>query len=308
MFDFTCTGAVETATRRAYAQPTPAPRGGLVMLRGLPFPVRTSRTSRAAGVRIAGRIRAALDLLEVALGLSPDLSLVVLDRHDWRRHADVAAYGVTHVAGNGELIVGAEPADAWHAVSDWFADHLAPNVLARVVAVHGIDESNGRGPALGALAETLVAHELAHMMAAQAGIAFPRRWLEEAFANHALVAVLGETDPAGLHRLGVLAEAAATLDTAMPALGEFEHEFGRMDVAASVLAELAITRAVYAAYAEAGAEPLARLCDALWDARFPRDADYELGRMLATRVHPAIAGIPSRFAKTRRASAVPATA
>ena len=35
------------------------------------------------------------------------------------------------------------------------------------------------------------------------------------------------------------------------------------------------------------------------DARLARDADYELGRMLVTRVHSSIAAIPLRFACAR---------
>jgi hypothetical protein len=181
-------------------------------------------------------------------------------------------------------------------VSAYFADRLAPAACARLRDVHGVDPVNGRGPALGTLAETLIAHDLAHRLARDTDVAFPRRWLEEAFANLALVVVLGETDPAGLHLVGSLAEAAAALDDDLPTLSEFETEFGRMDVGRSVQAELMITRAAYAAYAQHGANALARLYAAFAAPRDTRDADYELGRMLARRVHPAIAAIPGRFA------------
>jgi hypothetical protein len=76
-----------------------------------------------------------------------------------------------------------------------------------------------------------------------------------------------------------------------------------MDVIPSVLAELAITRSAYVAHAVYQAKPLARLFAAFRDARLSRDADYELGRMLATRVHPSIAAIPLRFASARVAMA-----
>ncbi|HEX6136975.1 MAG TPA: hypothetical protein VF059_04920 [Casimicrobiaceae bacterium] len=273
--------------------------GSLVGLPWFPFPVAVSASERTAGERIAQRAQAARKLLGDVLGAAPKLSLVVLARDDWDRHARIPSYGVTHVGPDGELIVGAEPADAWHAVSDYLARRLSPRACAELAGVHGVDATNGRGPALEALAERLIAHEIAHLAATQAGIEFPRRWLEEAFANLALVAVLGETDPAGLRLVGSLAEAAATLDDDMPSLAGFEAEFGQMDVVPSVLAELAITRGAYAAYAAGHTAPLARLFAALRDHRLARDADYELGRMLAARVHPALAAIPARFASSR---------
>jgi hypothetical protein len=288
-----------SAERSRLSAGSARPQGGLVPLPWFPFPVLASAGERAAGERIAQRAEAACELLASVLDVRPELSLVVLGRDDWDSHAAAAAYGVTHVGRGGELVVGAEPADAWHAVSDAFAQRLSPRALERLVDIHGIDPLNGRGPSLAALAEALIAHELAHLVAAQAGVEFPRRWLEEAFANYALVAVLGETDPAGLRLVGSLADAAAKLDDALPTIDEFETAFGRMDIVPSVLAELAITRGVYVAYAWGQTKPLANLFAAFHDARADRDADYELGRMLARRVHPALAAIPARFAPVR---------
>ena len=267
-----------------------------IALRGFPFPVVASAREHAAARRIARRAAATCSLLERVLGTAPSVTLRVLDRGDWHRHAEVPAYGVTHVAQNGDLVTGASAADPWHDVSDHFARRLPAAALAALVGVHGVDADNRRGPALDALAESLIAHEVAHLHAAQSGLALPTRWLEETFANYVLVAVLGETDPDGLRRVGSLAEAALLLDEELPALSTFERDFGEMDVVPSVLAELAITRGVYAAYAREGTAPLARLVDAFHPGARPRDADYELGRMLATCVHPAIAAIADTFA------------
>ncbi|HKU84842.1 MAG TPA: hypothetical protein VJV77_00725, partial [Casimicrobiaceae bacterium] len=242
---------------------------------------------------------AACDLLASVLGTAPRIALRVLDRSDWHRHAEVPAYGVTHVAGSGDLVAGASAADPWHDVSDHFSRNLPAPALAALVRVHGVDAENRRGPALDALAESLIVHEVAHLHATQIGLNFPARWLEEAFANYVLVAVLGETDPDGLRRVGSLAEAASLLNEDLPTLATFERDFGEMDVVPSVLAELAITRGVYAAYAQEGTAPLARLAEAFRPGTRPRDADYELGRMLATRVHPAIAAIADMFSDRR---------
>jgi len=276
-----------------------AARGSTIAVRGFPFAVVASAHERGAARRIARRAAATCDLLRSALGTAPSIALRVLDRGDWHRHAEVPAYGVTHVAGNGTLVVGASAADPWQDVSEHFARNLPAPALAALVRVHGVDGENRRGPALDALAESLIVHEVAHLHAAQAGLAFPTRWLEEAFANYVLVAVLGETDPDGLRRVGSLAEAASLLNEDLPALSTFERDFGEMDVVPSVLAELAITSGVYAAYAAEGTAPLARLAMAFRPGARPRDADYELGRMLATRVHPAIAAIADRFGNHR---------
>ena len=276
--------------------------GRLAVLPWFPFPVVVSEHARGAGERIAQRALAAYEFVEDALRITPQLSLAILAREDWAAHAGSAAYGVMHVRDDGELVAGIEAADAWHSVSDFFARELPAPALAQLTAVHGVDAQNGRGPALDGVAETLIAHEIAHLAAAQAGVTFPRRWLDEAFANYALVAVLGESDPQGMRCLGSLAEAAASLDNAMPTLAQFEAGFGRMDVATSVLAELAITRGVYDAYASSDTGPLARLLGAFADARARHDADGELASMLARRVHPAIAAIPERFAPVRGAS------
>jgi len=279
----------------AHHRPTQSRGEGLTPLRGFPFAVLASEHAGAAATRIALRAQDACDLLRDVLGEAPHLSLRVLDRHSWAAHAEIASYGVTHVANNGDLVVGVTPADAWHGVSRYLARNLPGHELARLVDVHGADPGDPRGPALDALAESLIAHEVAHVLVDQQRIVFPSRWLEEAFANYVLVAVLGTNDPAGLRLLGSLAEAARALDAGMPTLAEFERGSSRTDVASSVLAELAITRAVYAAYATHDTVPLADLFEALRDSADP-DADWELGRLHVPGLHPSIAAIPAAFA------------
>jgi hypothetical protein len=198
----------------------------------------------------------------------------------------------------GDLIVGAEPADAWTDVSAWLADHLDAETRAQLTRIHGEDPRT-RGPALGPLAEALIAHELGHLFAQAAQARFPTRWLAEAFANYAMVVVLGETDPIGLRRLGSLADAAATLASHTPSLAEFEARFGRMDVMPSVLAQLALTRGVYQAYAAAQGAPLARLATIFGPAGRALDVPMAhpagLRQHLALHAHATLAAIPDLF-------------
>lgn len=274
------------------------PRCALASIDGFPFAVRTSAGEHRAAKRIAQRALATHDLLDRVIGVAPRLSLRVLDRDDWLRYADDDWYGTPHVSRDGDLVFGSEPADEWEDVSDYLAHRLPARELATLVAVHGVDAKSGRGPSLGALAEALVAQEVARVVVAQQRVVFPSRWLEEAFASYVLIAVLGDTDPSGLRLVGSLAEAARALDGELPTLPEFERGFGPLDAISKVLAELAIARSVYNTYARWDTAPLVDLFNGLRASTDP-DADWELGRMLGPRIHPSIAAIPDAFADAR---------
>lgn len=283
---------------RALAAEREAPAAGLTPLPWFPFEVVASPSCRRAAARIARRAERAYWYLRHALDFTPRrLRLVVLDRDAWHEHAETCEFGLMHVNVAGDLIVGAEPAEAWSDISAWFAEHLDKRALGLLTSVHGQDLRT-HGPALGVLAEALIAHELAHVFAESAGVRFPRRWLAEAFANYAMVAVLGETDPLGLRRLGSLAEAAEALPEHTPPLAQFEAEFGRMDVMASVLAQLALTRGVYQTYAAAQAAPLGRLFRMFATSAAPgmtTSGDHDLMRALSMHAHATLADIPQQF-------------
>ena len=275
----------------AAARNHPSPGAGLSPLPGFPFTAAASRGHIAVATRIARRTGHAYGFLQKVLGVAPKLRLLVLDATDWSHYADAPAYGITHFTTDGHLVVGAEPAAAWNDVSRYFALGLPAADLRALVAALGRDPMFAAGPDLASVADTLVAHDLAHLMTAQAGASFGRRCLSEAFANYALVAVLGETDPDGLHRLSALADAALLLADATPTLREFDAGCGTLDPVSSVLAHLALTRSVFLAYAAARAQPLARwfaIACAAGRRKSPPDADHELGRLLTREVHPAI--------------------
>ena len=295
-------------TRAAEPGATPfAWRGsGLAPLPWFPFTVAASRGHVAAAEATARRAERAYWHLRRLFGFTPRFRLLVLDAAVGQRFGDAPAYGTAHFTAGGHLIVGATPAAAWHEVSRGFATHLPAAVLRDLVRVHGRDPVHPAGPDLAGVADTLIAHEVAHVIAAQAGALFPRRWLAEAFANYALVAVLAQTDPAGLHRVGTLAEAARTLDDAAVGAGALRSapsarpigstdDDEAADPFASVLVQLALTRGVYEAFADAHAAPLARWFEAARAGRPAPDADHELGRMLARDVHPALGRLAARF-------------
>jgi hypothetical protein len=281
-------GAPDKELVAALDTPFAWPRSGLSPLPWFPFTVAASVGAEDAAGRLARRTEQAYWYLRKLLRFTPRFRLLVLSREDWPKFAKVAAYGVPHFTADAHLVVGSEPADAWNDVSRELARALPAPALRSVRGAHGTHPSLPGAPDLRELADALMARELARVVAAQARVSFAPPWLEDAFANYALVAVLGETDPDGLHRLGTLAEAARELASitphpgklaARPALSPFD----------AMLAQLALTRAAYVAYAEQRGEALARWFNL---ARHPRaDRRGDAARVLWREVHPAIGAL-----------------
>ena len=287
----------DTVAADVFATPFGWPASGLEPLPWFPFTVAASRGHTSEAGRIAQRAERAYWCLRRLFDFTPRFRLLALAPGDWSRFAEVPTYGSTHFTADGHLVVGTEPATAWHDVSRYLAAHLPQATLRNLVRVHGHDRVHADGPDLTGVADTLVAHEIAHVIARQAGATFPRRWLAEAFANYALITVLAETDLAGLQRVGTLAEAALLLGDVAPCGGALDHPDGALDPVPSVLAHLALTRGVMAAYAHARSRPLARwFALARNYAKRPPDADHELGRMLARDVHPELGRLAARCA------------
>jgi hypothetical protein len=295
-------GNPDPALVRALATPFDWPQSGLEPLPWFPFTVAASRGHDGVAGRLAVRAERAYWYLRKLLDVAPRFRLLVLDRRDWPRYAEVSTYGIAHFTQGGNLVVGTAPADAWRDIARHLAHKLPAPALQALLKVHGRDVVFTSAPDLRGVSDALIAHEIARVLLDQAGAAFPRPWLKDAFANYALVAVLGETDPAGLHRMGSLAEAARGLAAMTPhpcALGPGLAPLEAM------LVQLALTRAAYAAYADQQGAPLVRWL-ALARAHGPHapDADHELGRMLAREVHPALGALvtgPWRDAVARAA-------
>lgn len=271
--------------------PFPWTTSGLSPLPWFPFTVASSPGALPAAERIAARTERAYWYLRKRLGTLPRFRLLVLDRADWPRFADRSEYGLSHFTARGNLVIGSEPAQAWHDVSRELARRLPADVGRELARVLGADPQHGAGPDLTPVAEALVAHDLARFVADSRKARFAAPWVLHAFANYALVAVLGETEPAALRRLGALAEAAGTLAAQtrhVASLGAAARPITPFD---AVLVQLAITRAVYLAYAEHEDAPLVRWFEqacAAGSGPIAPDADHELGRMLARDIHPAL--------------------
>lgn len=281
-------GTPDTSLVAALDQPFAWPQSGLSPLPWFPFTVAASAGAEDAAARIARRTEQAYWYLRKVLRFTPRFRLIVLSRDDWPRFAEVETYGIAHYDHRGHLVVGSEPAQAWLDVGREFVRALPLHSLRKLLGVHGAHPQDGHAPDLGPLSEALMAHELARLLADQARATFPLPWLKDAFANYALVAVLGETDAAALHRLGTLAEAAREIPSVMPRVSAAEGRLALTPFEA-VLMQLELTRAAYAAYADARSAPLAR-----WFALARKAAPRQraaIARALVRDVHPVIGAL-----------------
>ncbi|MCC6196816.1 MAG: hypothetical protein IT518_20375 [Burkholderiales bacterium] len=293
------------------ATPFDWPRSNLEPLPWFPFTVAASRGHDGVAGRLALRAERAYRHLRKLLAFTPRFRLLVLDRRDWPRFAEVETYGIAHFTQAGNLVLGAAPADAWRDIARELARKLPAPALGALTKVHGRDLLYAHAPDLRGVSDALIAHEIARLLLDQAGARFPRGWMKDAFANYALVAVLGETDPTGLHRIGTLAEATRALAAITPAASALRAGLAPFH---AMLVQLALTRAAYEAYADAQDAPLARWFalvtrmppEASLRAASPQgaehlgaalrcsiapDADHELGRMLTHEVHAAIGAL-----------------
>jgi len=281
-------GSPDKELVRALDTPFAWPASGLAPLPWFPFTVGASADALDAAGRLARRTERAYWYLRKLLRFTPRFRLLVLSRADWPKFAEVAAYGITHFTADAALVVGSEPADAWLEVSRELARALPAASLRTVCSVHGFHPMHRDGPDLRELAEALMAHELARVIADQARASFALPWLKDAFANYALVAVLGETDPAGLHRLGTLAEATRDLAAMTPHASKLAAR-AKPSPFQAVLVQLALTRAAYVVYAQERGAALAR-----WFNYARKGASHgggDVARALSRDVHPAIGAL-----------------
>lgn len=267
-------------------------QSGLTPLPWFPFTVAASAGAVDAAGRLARRTEQAYWYLRKLLRFTPRFRLLVLSRDDWSRDAEVAAYGIAHSTADGHLIVGSEPADAWSDVSAELARCLSASALRSVRDVHGAHFVHRNAPDLRELAETLMAHELARVIADQARATFALPWLKDAFANYALVAVLGETDPIGLHRVGTLAEATRELSAMTPHASKLGGR-AKPSPFEAVLVQLALTRGAYDAYADERGAPLARWFHLA--RKGGPETPAAVARALSRDVHPAIGALAAAW-------------
>ncbi|HSH22703.1 MAG TPA: hypothetical protein VK975_01415 [Acidimicrobiales bacterium] len=196
----------------------PAP--GLVPVVGFPFPVLASPQVVPQAQEVAGRCARAYELLADALGPRPDVTVLVLAPEDWPT-ADLP-YGMPHYSA-GRLVLAGQSAGFWRSFVP-LLEQAPPPLYAASVEVYGEDLD------LGPFFNLLGVHELGHAFHDRSR--FPRRWLDETFANLCLHAYMATTETEAIAVLEAFPEAITSLDPALfehRSLQEFEALYSGMD-------------------------------------------------------------------------------
>ena len=256
--DMTASGTVESA----------------VPIPGYPFPVTASPGLEGRARKIAAPCARAYAFLADILGAHPAVSLSVLSQQDWPRGGP--PYGLPHYQ-DGRLVVAGQDADFW-AMFIPLVRQAPPEVQAWAVGVYGGSLD------LAPFFDLLVIHELGHAFHGETR--FPRRWLEELFANlclHCYVAI------ADVERLPILETFPQVIAPLAPGafehrtLDDFESVYSGMDPVNYGWYQCRLHVAAKRAYDAGGAAVLARL----WRRFAPSDS--QLCESLRTEVHPELA-------------------
>ncbi len=189
------------------------------VLKDLPFEVHVSDGQEEQALSIARRVDRAEGWLGSNLGFHPTFALYVADESDWSSVAEFPAYGMPHTADRERLVVGTTPAPFFTHAAVTYLPYTSDGTRARLHAAYG-DPLD-----LGSFVDLIAVHELGHLYHEQVPFYFPAFWLNEFFANIAMVGYVMENEPDLVE--SVKAFATAAVET--PATEMTEHELGRME-------------------------------------------------------------------------------
>lgn len=197
-------------------------RAGLVSVPGFPFPVQASRGLEERAKELAGRCARAYQFLGHTLGLEPEVTVLVLSENDWPGTS--LPYGMPHYA-SGHLVLAGGSSHFWRSFVP-LLERAPPEDYARAVEVYGPEVE------LEPFFNLLAVHELGHAFHGQSHSRFPRRWLEETFANLCLHAYVDEVEVELLPVLKTFPDVLTTIDPDIfdhRSLAAFEAVYSSMD-------------------------------------------------------------------------------
>jgi hypothetical protein len=271
--------------RRSQAREKPvktALRDGLVELPGgLPTYASPGLEARAA---LIGRIAAdSYAYIAGLLGFSPETQVLVLSEVDWPSRTETPVYGLPN-AGNGTLVVAGTEAPLWAELTEMVASDDLPE-LARV---YGGGDGTIR---LGPFFDLVAVHEVAHVFH-EGTQHFPRRWLQELFANLCLHSWVAERSPDSLPillTLPSLGTKAAPETFTYHTRDDFERLYSDVGGPNYVWYQFRLQLEAAALYDRAGEAALVRLFEAF------RLDDAALARRLDEAVDPGLAAFSLAF-------------
>ncbi len=272
-------------------------------LHGSPFPVSHSAdvpaTDAAAQAAWLGR---AHHFLRRKFGDDGgSLSLLVLGPADWARHARLPLDGLPHVLDGETLLVPVRPAPYLNALAELLGAGISREQREALDAIHGIpnrrqaieQESGAYVLNIGRYAALLPVRALGGLY--RAGVAFPRRWLEEIFDSLCLHTYLAEQERAELPALLSLVDRAAEIPwdrLACHALGDFERIGFDLPPENIGWFQLRFADAARTLYEEAGSALLPRMLDAFGrEPALAEPSDADLPMLLHHHIDPALAAV-----------------
>jgi len=126
---------------------------------------------------------------ENVLGFRPTIKLFVLNPDDWKKYSSYPHYGMPHFSGQ-KLILAGEDNPFWKSFIPPLQS-LSPEMTKTVQKL--FTAPNGE-LSMEKFFSLLALHELGHTFHAQGSVNFPRKWLNELFANLFLQTYIAEKE------------------------------------------------------------------------------------------------------------------
>lgn len=252
----------------------------LIPLSGYDFPVHVSSGCEEHAYAMAAMCQKAHRFLARTLRAQADITVLVLAPPHWPQYAAHPTYGMPHAAPDGQvLIMPGQSNPFWQSMIPTL-ETLSPQREAAARAVYGLPDGSLD---LSPFFNLLSIHELAHLFHAQANVQFPRKWLQEFFANLSLHTYVAKQEPGQLSALetfpSMVVEAGSTAYV-YHALADFDRLYARVGPQNYGWYQCRLHVAAKAVFDAGGVGALQRL----WRA-FAPISDDQLTQIL-DRVHP----------------------
>jgi hypothetical protein len=257
-------------------------RSGLIEVPG-GLPTFASQGLEARALAIGGIAADSYDYLAHLLGLRPEAQVLVLSEADWAAKNEVQPYGLPNAA-DGTLTVAGTEAPFWSEVGTMVAEADR----AELEATYRTGDGSVK---FGPFFDLIAVHEVAHLFHIGAA-SFPRRWLQELFANLCLHAWVEQRAPASratlltLPRLGAKARPEAF---EYRTGADFERMYSAMPGPNYVWFQFRLQLAAAEVYRATGEPAVARLFNAF------RLDDDRLATLLSDTVDPTLASFARTF-------------
>ena len=167
----------------------------LSLVSGYIFPMYVSSGCEERGRAMAAVCQRAHQFLSHTLQAQADVTVLVLAPAQWSEYGTYPTYGMPHADPDRQaLIMAGENNAFWQSMAPPL-EMLSPETAAAARTAYGLPDGSID---LAPFFDLLSVHELAHLFHDQANVQFPRKWLQEFFANLSLHAYVATQEPVHL--------------------------------------------------------------------------------------------------------------